>query len=78
MCVLIYSYYAGSGYFTNCWGKSGSPVVAMSEVDGHVILAGIANYRERKEEGMCSSSVSYGVHTKMIGLQKWIGDHITP
>ena len=50
----------------------------MSEVDDHVILAGIVNYRERKEEGMCSSSVPYGVHTQMDGLQKWIGDHVTP
>jgi len=67
----------GSGNYTNCWGKSGSPVVTKSEVDDHVILAGIANYRERKEENMCSSSVPYGVHTKMDGLHKWIGDHVT-
>ena len=51
--------------------------MAMSEVDNHVILAGIANYRERKEQDMCSSSVPYGVHTKMDGLQQWIGDHVT-
>jgi len=51
--------------------------VTKSEVDDHVILVGIANYRERKEENMCSSSVPYGVHTKMDGLQQWIGDHVT-
>jgi len=51
--------------------------VTKSEVDGHVILAGIANYRERKEENICTSSVPYGVHTKMDGLQQWIGDHVT-
>ena len=51
--------------------------MTVSEVDNHVILAGIANYKERKEESMCSSSVPYGVHTKMIGFQKWIGDHVT-
>ena len=68
----------GSGNYTNCWGKSGSPVVTSSEVDDHVILTGIANYRERKEQNMCSSSVPYGVHTKMDdGLQQWIGDHVT-
>ena len=51
--------------------------MTKSEVDDHVILAGIANYRERKEENMCTSSVPYGVHTKINGLQQWIGDHVT-
>ena len=50
--------------------------MTTSEVDDHVILAGIASYKERKEQGVCSSSVPYGVHTKMDGLQQWIGDHI--
>ncbi|XP_065894569.1 hemicentin-1-like [Dysidea avara] len=86
-CYIAYGYVlvvdnrmlcTSSGNYTNCWGKSGSPVVTSSEVDDHVILAGIANYRERKEQNMCSSSVPYGVHTKMDdGLQQWIGDHVT-
>ena len=51
--------------------------MTSSEVADHVILAGIANYRERKEQNMCLSSVPYGVHTKMDdGLQEWIGDHV--
>jgi len=47
----------------------------MSEVDDHVILAGIGNYREIKEEGMSSSSVPFEIHTKMSSTMYWWPRH---
>ena len=61
-----------SGENRDCWKYSGTPLVTMSKVDSHLILAAMG-YNEESE---CLAGASHNTHIKLDGYQEWIASYM--